>query len=266
MNKNLSPMFPTNYYLNTLYRWYVLEERVVADPGRHPYYSVAFFSVIKDIHLNTPLNVTWVSMKEWYQILLERGVTHNSEYIDSPQILITSRLEESHPGKDLTHSYRMCRLFGLSPDQKSFMFKMVQNLLPTRERLNRLGKVASPSCLFCDSPEDTLEHLIVCPNSSEATTPLLACLSSQVSNLTSTDVTTMIINTSESWELSAAWLVATSLTFVWEDRAAGKSKSLSRLRAELKANVALLSSTKWKHYSLHNSVVLLNEAINLHFV
>ena len=167
-------------------------------------------------------------------------MTHNSEDIDSPPILITSRLEESHPGKDLTHSYRMCRLFGLSPDQKSFMFKMVQNLLPTRERLNRLGKVASPSCLFCDSPEDTLEHLIVCPNSSEATTPLLACLSSQVSNLTSTDVTTMNINTSESWELPAAWLVATSLTFVWEDRAAGKSTSLSRLRAR----VAFLSSTK----------------------
>ena len=142
-------------------------------------------------------------------------MTHNSEDIDSPPILITSRLEESHPGKDLTHSYRMCRLFGLSPDQKSFMFKMVQNLLPTRERLNRLGKVASPSCLFCDSPEDTMEHLIVCPNSSEATTPLLACLSSQVSNLTST----MNNNTSESWQLPAVWLVATSLTFVWDDRA-----------------------------------------------
>ena len=67
----------------------------------------------------------------------------------------------------------------------------------------------------------------------------------------------------ESWELPAAWLVATTLTFVWEDRAAGKSTGLSRLRAELKDKLALLGSTKWKHYSLHNSVVLFNEAKHL---
>ena len=37
-------------------------------------------------------------------------------------------------------------------------------------------------------------------------------------------------------------------------------------RAELIAKTNLLKSTKWKHYSLHNSALLLDEAINLHFV
>ena len=121
-------MFPTNYYLNTLFRWHVLDERTFADPGRPPYYSLQFFSVIKDVHLNTPLNVAWVSMKEWYQIILERGVTHTSEDLESPPVIISSRLEESQPEKDFSINYRLCRLFGLSPEQKSFLFKMVSQL------------------------------------------------------------------------------------------------------------------------------------------
>ena len=34
----ISPLFPTNYYLNTLYRWHVLQQREIPDPGRPPYF------------------------------------------------------------------------------------------------------------------------------------------------------------------------------------------------------------------------------------
>ena len=92
---------------------------------------------------------------------------------------------------------------------------------------------------------------------------LLACLSSQVStsNITNKDVINMSITTSESWKLPA-----TCIAFIWEDRVAGNISSLIRFIAELLAKVALLRRTKWKHYSPHNSVVLLDEAINLHFI
>ena len=62
----ISPLFTTNFYLNSLYRWHVLEE--IPDPGRPPYYSEAFFSTIKDVKKNTPLNVTWITLKQWYQL------------------------------------------------------------------------------------------------------------------------------------------------------------------------------------------------------
>ena len=262
----VSPLFPTNFYLNTLFRWHVLDERVVPDPGRPPYYSVAFFSIIKDVHENTPLNVKWISVKQWCQLLLERGVTHNSEDQDSPASLIPSRLEESSPGTDFSNSYRMARIFGLSPDQKSFLFKMTQNLLPTRERLHRVGKAASPACTFCDEQQDTIAHLLACPHSTQVSTPLMACLSSQAGTLTYENITTLNFTTSESWELPAAWLVATCLNLIWEDRVVRRVSSLIICRAELQARISLLGSTKWKHYSLHNSVVLLDEAINLHFL
>ena len=97
----VSPNFPTNYYLNTLFRWHVLGEREIADPGRPPYYSEEFFNIIKDTHFNTPLNVAWITLKQWYQILLERGVTHTTEAKDLPPILLTSRLEEKYPDMNI---------------------------------------------------------------------------------------------------------------------------------------------------------------------
>ena len=261
----ISPLFPTNIYLNSLYRWHVLDERGTTNPGRPPYFSADFFAIIKDVHLNTPLNVVWITLKQWYQLLLERGTTHTSDDPDSPPVLILSKLEQSRPDVDYSLSYRMARLFGLSPDQKSFIFKMSQNLLPTRERLHRIGKSPSPLCSFCNGQDDTPDHLFSCPQSMEITTPLLACLSSQTENLTPKDVTEMRFKTSESWELPAAWLVSTCLGMVWDDRLAGRATTLISCRADILARVALLRRTKWKHYSLHNSALLLDEALNLHF-
>ena len=70
---------------------------------------------------------------------------------------------------------------------------------------------------------------------------------------------------SEPWELPAAWLVATCLGMVWEERLAGRAVSLVSCMADILARAALLRKTKWKHYSLHNCVLLLEEALNLHF-
>ena len=266
LTQAVSPLFPTNHYLNSLYKWHVLDDRSIPDPGRPPYYSANFFSTIKDVHQNTPLNVIWITLKQWTQLLLERGITHSSEDPDSPAVLISSRLEESNPETDFKHSYRLVRLFGLAPEQKTFLFKMLQNLLPTRERLHRCGKSPTPCCTFCHDQQDTLEHLLSCPQSLEVATPLLSCLTSQLDNITIKDITILNFLTSESWELPAVWLLSTCLMFIWENRVAGKRAKLDECRAELLARIALLSNTKWKHYSLHNSALLLNEAINLHFV
>ena len=91
------------------------------------------------------------------------------------------------------------------------------------------------------------------------------CLSSQADNLTFKDVTELNIHTSESWELPAAWLVSTCLNMVWDERLAGRRATFVVCQAELSAKIALLRSTKWKHYSLHNSALLLDEVLNLHF-
>ena len=89
-----------------------------------------------------------VSVKQWYKLLMEKGVTHNSDDPDSTPILIPSKLEGRLPGIDWSQSYSLARKFGLSPDQKSFNFKLIQSLLPTRDRLARIGKI-NTSQFFC---------------------------------------------------------------------------------------------------------------------
>ena len=261
----ISPSFPNNQYLNSLYRWHVLEDRSLPDPGRPPYYSTAFFTLIKQVKDTTPLNIAWVPVKQWYQLLMEMGVTHSSEDQDSPPVLISSKLEERHPGVDLSPCYHYSRLFGLSPDQKSFNFKMMQSLLPTRERLARIGKILSNDCLYCRGVTDTTAHLLTCHLSSQVSFPLLNCLRSIQPDITPEDITICNFRTSEALELPVAWLTSMCLTYIWEERVLMRQAELTMCKARLLSNMNLLRDTKWKHYTLHNCAVLVEELINLHF-
>ena len=209
--------------------------------------------------------MAWVTVKQWYQLLLERGVTHTSEDPDSPPLLIKSKLEENHPDINFGDSYQMARIFGLTPEQKSFIFKLMQSLLPNRERLARIGKAETSTCTFCNAAPDTTAHLLTCTQSAEVGGPLLQCLASFHPRITSEDIVLFNFPSSESQDLPLAWIVSTSLNFIWEERMLGRQARLDVYRAEMMAKLNMLKGTKWKHYTLHNSAVLLEEMINLHF-
>ena len=46
-------------------------------------------------------------------------------------------------------AYRLLRQKGISVEQKSFLYKLVQELLPTKERASRILRKASPLCTLC---------------------------------------------------------------------------------------------------------------------
>ena len=138
LSQAIFPKFMTNHYYTAVYQWHVIDRRDMDDPGRPPYYSAAFFSTIRDVHQNTPLNLAWVTLRQWYQILIESGVTHTSNDLDSPPQLILNRSEERNQQVEFSTPYRLAGQFGLSPDQKSFLFKLIQSILPTRDRLARM--------------------------------------------------------------------------------------------------------------------------------
>ena len=265
LSQAISPLFTVNIYYNTLYRWHVLEERDLPNPGCPPFYSSTFFSIIKDVHENTPLNVQWITVKQWYRLLLEKGITHTSDDPSAPPLLIPSKFEQDNPEIDPPASYSLARKFGLAPEQKAFLFKMVQSLLPTRERLARVGKVQSPACTFCEAQEDNLAHLLTCIQGSEVTYPLVRCLAEQDGNISPQNLVLLNISVSESMELPVVWLLSTCLMMVWEERVAGRIARLNPCKAELEARLIVLKHTRWKHYTLHNSAVLLEDLLNLYF-
>ena len=261
----VSPVFTASIYYNSLYRWHVLEDRDIPNPGRPPYYSSKFFAIIKDVQANSPLNVAHLSVKQWYRLLLEQGTTHTSEDLSVPPALILSKLELDNPELDMSATYDMARKFGLDPGQKEFLFKLLQSLLPTQERLARLGKKPSPACNFCGYQMDNNAHLLTCPQGSEITTPLTRFLQTHVDNVTPEMIVLLNLPTSDSMKLPVVWLVASCLMMVWNDRVANKVSRLTSCQAELKARLLVLKHTRWKHYSLHNSSVLLEEILSLHF-
>ena len=193
------------------------------------------------------------------------GVTHISEEDEAPPLLIPSKLEERNSATDFTTTYRISRIFGLSPEQKTFHFKMLQNLLPNIERLHRTGKIQSASCLQCDDIPETTANLLSCPLSSQVSTSLVNCLRNYQPGITMVEITFLKISVSESLELPLSWLTSTCLSYIWEKRVQGKQAMLDECRAEIMGKLNFIKDTKWKYYTLHNSAVLVEDMINLHF-
>ena len=265
LSQATSPLYKSNMYYTSLYRWHVLEERDLPNPGCPPYYSSTFFSIIKDVMDNTPLNVGHLSVKQWYRVLMEKGVTHSSDDPFSPPVLIASKFELEHPQVDTSAAYLLSRKHGLAPEQKQFLFKLLQSLLPTRERLARIGKIQTPACEFCACGNANTAHLLLCPQGAEVSQPLLRCLATCSENTNPLDLILLSIPTSESLQLPVVWLLSACMMYIWEERVSGRTARLANCKAELLARLLVLKHTRWKHYTLHNSAVLLEEMINLHF-
>ena len=117
----------------------------------------------------------------------------------------------------------MSRTFGLSPEQKTFNFRMMQS-----QSLN--------------------------------------CIRSYHPDITDEDITLLKFSTSESLELPFSWLISTCMSFIWEERLRGMQAKLDKCKADMVSKLNLLKYTKWKYYTLHNSALLLEDMINLHFV
>ena len=70
-----NPTFRRSLYHSLLFRYHVLGETTLPDPGFPPFYSPEFFDKIHQVHVDTPLNVSAMSEKQWYQVLLEDNCT-----------------------------------------------------------------------------------------------------------------------------------------------------------------------------------------------
>ena len=84
-------------------------------------------------------------------------------------------------------------------------------------------------------------------------------------NLAIGDIVILNIPVQASLQLPLSWLISFCLEYIWKERVLGKQAVVEICRANLYSNLAVLKSTKWKHTSLHNSAVLLEDMINLHF-
>ena len=143
-----------------LYRYHVMGEHSLPNPGLTPYYDKDFFQVIQHYKTSSTMNIATMSIKEWYTLLLEDKVLMSPADDVSPAALLPVRAEVLHPNTDWTQVWQIARTIGLGSELISFQFKLMHNLLPTQERIDRLGLNEDQPrlCLHCSLETENLVH------------------------------------------------------------------------------------------------------------
>ena len=91
-----NPNFRHNLFHEILFRYHVMEEISLPNPGFTQYYDQAFFTTIRHYQDTSPMNIAVMSTKQWYSVLLEEVLMSPADDIHPPA-LIPVRVESLHP-------------------------------------------------------------------------------------------------------------------------------------------------------------------------
>ena len=251
------PQFIQSLFHSSLFRYHVLGDTAIPDPGFPPFYPKEFFAKIREVHLTSTLNVCTMTQKQWYNLLLEDCCT--MEIGDGGQRqYIRSRVELATNEVDWEKCWRLARLHGLGPEHTSFLFRLLHQILPTQERLNRAKSVATPLCKApgCSGAEvDNLEHsLVECNANQEVGMKLLDILRQYQPNLSTAAALRLDIEVDEELELPLVWLTAATLVSIWDQKKDRTRVQPHLTRSQLEAKVNLLRETRLSRMAILDSV------------
>ena len=257
-----NPNFRHNLFHEMLYRYHVLGEISLPNPGLTSYYDEQFFSTIRHYHEHSPMNITVMSIKEWYYSLLEDKLLMSPANDNSPAMLLPVRAETLSPSTNWPNSWKLARLNGLESDLSSFLFKLLHRLLPTQDRVFRLGVGDGQLpglCLLCQTGvEDPMHAFFTCSYSRVAGLGLLGLVQELCPDLLPEDVLQLELGEDlpEADQLAAVYCIATGLKYIWEARLKKKQTTLIQIRAELEAMISLLRRTRFRESGHRMQLVL----------
>ena len=244
MESAANPKFKKSLLHSSLYKYHVLGDTSIPDPGFLPYYPSTFFDTIRHVHMESPLNVTKMSTSQWVRILTEEGLTMDmtgTQYIPC-------RAETMAPTNDWSRTWKLVRLKGLDSQLTSFNFKLLHGLLVTRARMNQINPASSATCSHCNGQahEDLQHALLQCSYNDGAGQSLLNAVQTQVGHITPQCLLRLEFGTlQEEQELSVVTLISTCLMEVWMKRANRTRIRLYEIRATLEARCLLLRETRF---------------------
>ena len=243
----INPKFLHNLYHTSLYRYHVLLDRNIPDPGLPPFYSQEFFNTIRDVHESTPLNVATMSSSQWYTLLLEDNITMEHLPNSNLRQFIPSRAEVDSPATDWEKTWHLARLKGLGPEMSSFLWKLLHKLLPTQDRVSRILRNKTPICTLCQDQviEDIHHAFFTCSFSRQTSSLLLNCLSDQLPEISPSQILTLNFNVNQDEELPLVWFTGHFLKSIWEARTHKKKPQPFSTRADLEARANILRETRY---------------------
>ena len=244
-----NPKFHRSMYHSNLFRFYVLEDTSVPDPGLPPFYSINFFQTIKKVHDESALNVCVMTERQWYRLLVEDKITME-EKENGQRKYIQCRVELASPGTDWEQSWRLARLPGLGPEHTSFLFKLLHQLLPTQERVARTSPSTNSNCKNSNCSgvmvEDQTHALVYCSGNNGAGIRIVEAAQTLVPWQGAERLLQLDGDVGQDDELAIVWWLAAGFMAIWEMRSAAKKIEPYLVRAQLEAKINLLRETKFE--------------------
>ena len=131
---------------------------------------------------------------------------------------------------------------------RTFIWRLLHNLLPSEQRLFHLKKTQNPNCILCQENviDDVWSHSFSsCAFSQPAMNWMLKVLCILDPTMTSQKAVFLQINPINSENiLPCVWIIIETLQYIWARRRARDQVDVSRMRATLTAKCDSLSHTK----------------------
>ena len=259
----VSPRFQKSLYHNVLYRFYCLGEETLPKPDYPPYYNQQFFNIIKKVKEKTPMNPIHMTVKEWYNYLLEEEVTMEVVDDEGRKQAKLCRVELQDPTNDWSNTFDLARVRGLSTETRSFCFKLIHQLLPVNERLHQLLPNNSSHCPLCPSEEveTPLHRFFGCVGSSEAAKYILDLIRPYDPTISEEKCLILNITTDALYELPTMLVLGAGLNLIWGNRTMKKRTTVHQTRAEIECLVSLLRKSRNK--KLREAGNIISNSVNI---
>ena len=250
LETSVHPQFRHSLLHEILFRYHIQGETSLPNPGVTPYYDKNFFETIRHYHETCPLNIKVMTTSQWYSVLLEDQVLMAPADANTTPNLLPVKVETLHPLTDWSLTWRLARTKGLGSDLTGFLFKLVHCLLPTQDRVSRLGgsSALNPGlCLHCAvDVEDPAHAFFFCQHSRQAGHVLLGHVQVLVPDLTPEAALRLEFaeDLSHDEELATTCLLAAGLKYIWESRVHKKQVTIYKMRAEVEARISILRRTR----------------------
>ena len=191
------------------------------------------------------LNIKTMSVKLWYKHLLEVQVTHSEP--EDPSALVPCRVERLAPDIDWGRSWVAVCVPGLTPEMRSFLWKMLHCILPTQERLHRMNmpNAPSPLCVQCTEGKlDDIEHaLLRCNKIKPGADFLLQTLKSEIPDITFERIKYLDFRSEDL--LVPTYLTAATLSQLWSSRSCTRNLSWNSVRANVEQSILTLRKSRF---------------------
>ena len=152
----------TSSYMMAIYKAFVRED----DEAKHLVKKPSFFPdslyvLIKEAFSDLRGQIFTMSTNQWQRRFTESRITHVRDPTTGSFSLLPSATEELWPTADWIQSWQNLRCKGLSPEQKSTLFKLCNDLIPHGVLLQKFKLASSAVCQHCNEVDGPL-HFPTC--------------------------------------------------------------------------------------------------------